>query len=85
MYTTMSLLVSSPVFYIRLPAKRWRLKQNGVFRQSNQDTENVVHLSTFCQRIISDDLKIVLNDYFHQNGRNFPDGMITSGLQNACP
>ena len=84
-YTTSSLLISSPVVNISLLAKRWRLKQNGVVSQSMQDSENVVHLSLFCQRIDSDNFKNVLNDYLHQNCRNFSGSMITSGLPNGCP
>ena len=39
---------------------------------NKQDTENVLHLSTLCQRTVSDVFKNVLNYYFHQNCRNFP-------------
>ena len=40
--------------------------------QNKQDTENALHLSTFSQRIVSNDFKIVLIDYLHQNCHNFP-------------
>ena len=42
----------------QLPAKHWHLKQNGVLSQNNQDAENVVHPSNFCQRRVSDDFKV---------------------------
>ena len=58
-----------------LPAKRLHLKQNGVFSQNKQDTENVVHLATFCPRIVSDVLKCT-----QQICRNFKCSIITSGL-----
>ena len=79
-----SFCVSSSVANIRLPAKRWHLKQTGVVRQNKLDAENVVHLSTFCQGIVSEDIKIVLNEY-HQNCRYFPGSIITSGLTNGYP
>ena len=49
--------------------------------QNKQDTENV-HLSTFCQRMVSNDFKNVLNDYCQQNCSNVPGSMTTSGFQN---
>ena len=60
-------------------------KQNGVLSQSKQDTGNVVHLSTFSRRIVSDDFKNVSNDYIRHNCPNFPGSMTTSGLANAYP
>ena len=51
--------------------------------RNNQDAQNVVHLSTFSQRIVSDKFKNVLNDYLHQNCPNFPGSMTTSGLPNG--
>ena len=65
--------------------KRWHLEQNGVLSQNKQDTENVVHLSTFSQRIVPDYFKNALNDYLHQNCPNFPGSMATSGLPNGYP
>ena len=79
------LFILSPVVNISLLAKRWRLNQNGAVSQNIQDTEIVVHLSLFCQRLDSDNFKNVLNDYFHQNCRNLSGSMITSGLPNGCP
>ena len=58
--------------------------QNGVLSQNKQHAENVVHLSNFCQKIVSDEFKSVFNDSFYQNCRNFPGSMITSGSLNAC-
>ena len=57
--------------------------QNGVLSKNKQDTENVVHLSTFSQNIVLDDVKNVLNDYINRNRLNFPGSMPTSGLQMA--
>ena len=48
-----------------------------VLIQNNQDAENVMHLSNFCQRIVSDNFKSVFNDVFYRNCRNFPGSMIT--------
>ena len=59
--------------------------KNAVLSQNKQDTENVVHLSTFTQRIVLHDFKNVLNNYFNHNCQNFPDSMITSGLPNGDP
>ena len=54
---------------------KWRVFK----RQNKQVIENVVHLSTSSQRIVSDDFNNVLNDYLHQNYPNFL-GSITGGL-----
>ena len=69
----------------RFTKKRWNRKQNGVLSQNKQDTENVVHLSTFSQRIVSDDFKTVLNDYLHRNCPEVLGSMTTSGLPNGYP
>ena len=79
------MFIWSPVVIISLPEKRWRLKQNGVLSQNIQDIENIVHLSTFSQRIVSDDIKNVLHDYVHQNCPNFVGTMTTSGFPNGYP
>ena len=65
--------------------KLWQLKQNGIFSQNKQDTENVVQLLTSSQMIVSDDFVNVLEDYLHQNCPNFPGSMTTSGLPNGYP
>ena len=72
-------------FKSSLPVLQWHLKQNGVLSQNKQNTENVLHLLIFCQRIVSDVFKNKLNDYFHQNCRNCLGSMITSGLPNGVP
>ena len=41
-------------------------------KKKKQDTDDVVHLSSFSQMVVSDDFKNVLNYYFYQNGSNFP-------------
>ena len=42
-------------------------KQKYVSSLNKEDTENVVHLSTFYQMVVADDFKNVLKDYVHQN------------------
>ena len=65
----------------------WHLKQNGASSLNRQDTDNVVHMSTSSQRIVSDYMyyKNVLNDYLHQNCPNFPGSTAISGLPNGYP
>ena len=82
----LSLFIFSPDINISLPNQRWHLTQNGVFsKHFNKDIENVLHLSNFCQRIVSGDFQNVLNNYYHQNCSDCPGSMISSSLSNGFP
>ena len=54
-----------------------------------QDTQTVVHLSTSFQKMVSDDFKKLLYNYFPHNCCIFPSIMITFGLhmmkKELCP